>query len=239
MLGLVPRLAGTFELELHGAVAALIEARPRLVVNIGAADGYYAVGMALHLPDAEVIAYEADPNRSRICSSVIELNGAQDRVDLRGLCTPEALAQLNPPPGTAVVCDVDGAERELIDPARVGWLREATLLIEVHESLAAGVTATLEERLGASHSLEWIEPSRRYLADPAHRMLWRTGLSVIQQQMLMQEVLAGADPMAHGHATSGRWGLRPSPSPAAAPEPLAQVAGRAAGRAWGPGRSGR
>jgi hypothetical protein len=188
VLYLVSRLAGTFELELHGVVETLIRSRPSLLINIGAADGYYAVGMALRCPDADVIAYEANPLRSRVCSRVARLNGVENRLDLRGVCTADALARLDPSPGAVVICDVDGAEAELIDPARVGWLRGAMLLVEVHESLAPGVTSKLRERLQETHSVEWIEPRRRYLADPEHRMFWSTGLSPVQQQMLMSEV---------------------------------------------------
>jgi hypothetical protein len=188
VLFLVPRLAGTFELELHGVLEKLIRSRPGLLVNIGAADGYYAVGMALRCPDTEVIAYEADPHRSQVCWRVARLNGVEDRVDLRGVCTADALTRLRPPPGTTVICDVDGAEAELIDPAQVGWLRDATLLVEVHEPVVPGVTSMLRERLEGTHSLEWVHPSRRYLMDPGHRMFWATGLSPLQQQMLMSEL---------------------------------------------------
>jgi hypothetical protein len=181
----VSQLAGTFELELHPVIEGLIAAGPRTVINLGAGDGYYAVGMALRCPDGQVIAYEADPRRFRLCSRVARLNGAS--LDLRGVCTPQALAELDAT-GAAVLCDVEGAEAELIDPERVGWLRTATLLIEVHEALAPGVTESLRERLSPSHSLEWIEPRRRYLADPEYSMFWSLGLSPIQQQMILSEL---------------------------------------------------
>jgi len=188
VLWLTPRLAGTFELELHGAVEALVRSQPRLLVNIGAADGYYAVGMAMRCPGTRVVAYESDRPRSRVCSRVSRLNRVEERVEVCGTCTPDDLVRLNPPRPTAVICDVDGQEAELIDPARVGWLREALLLVEVHESLAPGVTSTLRERLEGTHRLEWIEPSRRYLANPEHRPFWSLRLSPVQQRMLMSEL---------------------------------------------------
>ena len=92
------------------------------------------------------------------------------------------------PPRPAVICDVDGEEAKIIDPARVGWLRDAMLLVEVHESLSRGVTSTLCERLAETHRLEWIEPSARYLANPEHRMLWSLRLSPVQQRMLISEL---------------------------------------------------
>jgi hypothetical protein len=181
----VSSLAGTFELELHPTIEALVRSRPRLFVNLGSAGGYYAVGMGLRLPGAKVIAYEADPHRARLCSRVARLNGVN--LDLRGLCTPQALAELDAE-GAAVICDVDGAEAELIDPDRVEWLRTATLLVEVHEAHAPGVTDKLRERLSPTHSLEWIEQRPHYLADPDYRIFWSLGLSPIQQQMILSEL---------------------------------------------------
>src|SRR5262249_46123396 len=49
-------LLGTAELELHGAIEELVERSYRTVLNLGAADGYYAVGLARRLPSARVVA---------------------------------------------------------------------------------------------------------------------------------------------------------------------------------------
>src|SRR4051795_10844916 len=44
-ISLVPKLLGIYERELHGAIEAAIRAQPDVIVNVGAADGYYAVGL--------------------------------------------------------------------------------------------------------------------------------------------------------------------------------------------------
>jgi hypothetical protein len=188
--GLVPHLAGTYELELHEAVEALIRSQPNLIINIGSGEGYYAVGMARRCPGAKVLAYEADPYRARISSKVARLNGVDDRIDQQGVCTLDALADLRPPAATAVISDCEGAEAELIDPARVTWLRRSTLLIEVHEFLDPELPAKLQERLEATHSLEWRRPSKRYVLDqdPKYLMGWTADLSPVQQEMLMSEL---------------------------------------------------
>ena len=38
------RLAGTYESELHPVIETLVRSQPRLLINLGAGDGYYAVG---------------------------------------------------------------------------------------------------------------------------------------------------------------------------------------------------
>ncbi len=185
--GLVPHLVGTYELELHPIVEKLIAAAPELVVNIGAGNGCYAVGIALRCPQARVVAYEADPYMASICTRIARFNGVEDRIDLRATCTVEALAELEPPPGTVVICDCEGAERELIDPDRVPWLGDARLLIEAHESFVPGIEAELRQRLEPTHRTEQIVPGKRYLED--RPQLWGTpAVSTIQLETLMSEL---------------------------------------------------
>src|SRR5438105_426555 len=51
--GLLPKLLGTYEAELHGPIEHLLKSRTYgAVVDVGAAEGYYAVGFALRCPEA-------------------------------------------------------------------------------------------------------------------------------------------------------------------------------------------
>jgi hypothetical protein len=185
---LVPQLAGTYELEIHRVVEALIGSRPSLIVNIGSGDGYYAVGMARRCQGAKVLAYEADPYRVRTCSRIARLNRVDARIDQRGVCAVDDLADLRPPADTAVIADCESAEGELIDPARVTWLQRSPLLIEVHEFLDPDLPDRLQKRLRATHDLEWIRPGKRYVLDPEYSAGWDAGLGPLQVEMLMSEL---------------------------------------------------
>jgi len=44
------KLLGTYEMELHGIVEELCRETPGIIVDVGAAEGYYAVGLAMRLP---------------------------------------------------------------------------------------------------------------------------------------------------------------------------------------------
>lgn len=185
--GLPTRLAGSYEAELHQAVEELIGTAPPLVVNIGAGEGYYAVGLALRCPQARVIAFEADPYNARLLRELARRNGVAERVEIRGTCTVAELAELDPPAGTAVISDCEGAEAELIDPRRVEWLARTPLLVEVHVSFVPDLAETLEARLRDNHEVESIPIAKRYLED--HEMFWSTPrTSAIQQEMLMSEL---------------------------------------------------
>jgi hypothetical protein len=127
---LVPKLLGIYERELHPAIEAAIAAQPELIVNVGAADGYYAVGLARRCPAAAVIAYEADPGQRELLARVAAANG----VDLRIEGAAERLPDL-PAAGALVVMDCEGCERSLLDAEP---LRDSTVIVELHDFLVPG-----------------------------------------------------------------------------------------------------
>src|SRR5687768_16036154 len=52
------KLLGTYEKELHGAVEEIVARGYENIINLGAGEGYYAVGLARRLPQANVTAFE-------------------------------------------------------------------------------------------------------------------------------------------------------------------------------------
>ena len=185
--GLAGRLGGGYEVELHPAIESIIARDPQLVVNVGSGDGYYSVGFALRCPGARVVAFEIEPYPARVAAAVAAANGVAARIEQRGGCTREELAALEPAGRTVLVCDAEGAEADLIDPAEVPWLRGAELLIEVHETFRPGVGDELARRLSPSHELEWIAPAARHLEDLP--MFWDLPLvSETQTESLYSEL---------------------------------------------------
>src|SRR5262249_27350513 len=67
-----------------------------------------------------------------------------------------------PAAGTAVLlCDIEGAEREVLDPEAVPRLREAHLVVELHPHLVADVEEVLTERFQSSHAIEIVHGADR------------------------------------------------------------------------------
>jgi len=159
---LLPKLLGCYEAELHSVVMDVAATEPDLVINIGAAEGYYAIGLARLIPQAFVHAFDTAPASQDICRHVAGLNGVSSRVSVSGECTPDVLQAILPRGRTPlVVCDCEGYERELIDPARVPALRRSVLVVECHDFFDASITQTLVSRLSASHTLAGIREGAR------------------------------------------------------------------------------
>jgi hypothetical protein len=160
----IPKLLGTYERELAGRIEWICRKQPKLIIDVGAAEGYYAIGLALQNPQARVIAFELDETGQSALSAMARLNGVAHRLTVRGRCEPAGLAAaLEGDSAPVVICDVEGDEDKLLNPEQVPGLPKATLLVETHEFLRPGVTAELCRRFAPSHAIEriWQEPRSR------------------------------------------------------------------------------
>jgi hypothetical protein len=164
--GYVPKMLGIYERELHPSIARLANLGIDRVLNIGAADGYYAVGLCRMFPDLRVVAFETEPRGREFVRAMAERNGVLPRVEIRGTCdAAELAAVLTAPRSTLVLCDVEGYEDVLMDPAKVPGLREAYILVEIHDGKNPGVSARIRTRFEQTHAIETIWQTKRTATD--------------------------------------------------------------------------
>lgn len=69
----VPYILGSYEEELHEVVEEIIARSPAVVVDIGAAEGYYAIGFARRLPKTTVFAIDLDSRARQVCEENVQL----------------------------------------------------------------------------------------------------------------------------------------------------------------------
>jgi predicted O-methyltransferase YrrM len=187
---LVPKLLGSYERELHSAFQAAIRRQPAVIVDVGASDGYYAVGLARACPAATVYAYEMNPFPARVCRRLAVENGVERRVVMRGECRLEDLRGFPAEPPALVVSDCEGVERELIDPDAVPLLRRSSLVVEMHEHLAPGVEEAIRGRFAGTHHIELVESEPRYSQDyPALAQV--LGVSFMDRELGVMEFRPG------------------------------------------------
>ncbi|MBL9148088.1 MAG: hypothetical protein JNM94_05275 [Phycisphaerae bacterium] len=152
---LLPKFVGTYELELHAALESLIASEPDVVVDVGAAEGYYAVGLARRLPRSTVVTFDTSPASRRLLGALASQNGVAGQVHIRGTCAPSTLeAALATAVRPAVIIDCEGYEDLIADPIAVPSLARATLVVETHEPLVPGVEGRIRERFAATHHVE-------------------------------------------------------------------------------------
>jgi hypothetical protein len=157
---LVAKLLGAYEQELHATVEALVESRASQLIDVGSAEGYYAVGFARRMPDVTVYAFDIDAGARASCNQLAALNEVASRVLVRGACTPADLAEF-PPEDVVLFCDCEGYERTLLDPQAAPVLRHWTILVELHDVIDPSISATIRSRFAPTHQFELIGGERR------------------------------------------------------------------------------
>jgi hypothetical protein len=151
---LVPKLLGSYEREIHPLIERLCAVPYTDVVDVGCAEGYYAVGLALRLPSARVVAFDVDPQARELCSSMAAINGVADRVTVREICDEATLCSLQFRGRALIVADCEGYERELFTPRSVTALARHDVLVEVHDFVDIGISGYLRDVFAATHTVE-------------------------------------------------------------------------------------
>jgi hypothetical protein len=163
----LPKILGTYELELHPTIAGLAGAPCDALVDVGAAEGYYAVGLARLLDAPRAFCFDTDPLAPRLMARIAELNGVGPRLQAGGMCRPADLeAILSAAAHPLVVSDCEGGELPLLDPQAAPALARARLLVEVHDYDGADdIGSALRRRFEATHDIEAIPVAPRTPAD--------------------------------------------------------------------------
>jgi hypothetical protein len=158
-------LLGTYEAEIHPWLHRLRPNAYQRILDIGAAEGYYAVGMAM-LTRSRVDAFDPAFTARRLCRSMARLNSVSHLVLVHSWCTPETLLQLR---GLRcfILCDCEGYEVSLFAGGVIDALANSDLIIELHDG-PAGPGATrdlLTARFNKTHKIQVVRFRPRNLAD--------------------------------------------------------------------------
>jgi hypothetical protein len=194
--GIAPKLLGVYETVLHDVLVGAPEQGFDAVLNVGCAEGYYAVGLARLLPEAAILAWDIDAVARGKCLELARLNGVETRVALRERFEPrdvnsacsELSAKLGRRPKGLLVMDCEGAEFALLDPlaADFRWL---DLVVEVHPRQDRMVEALIR-RFESTHVVE--ERQARTVVPPLPS--WLESLGHLDQLLAVWEWRAAPTP---------------------------------------------
>lgn len=146
----VAKLLGAYESEISPWFTHALAASPPVFLDLGAADGYYAVGVKVASPDTEVVAFEISATARRELVELATRNGVT--IDIRRRASPRTIRSL-PLRGALLLCDIEGAEADVLPPLAPA-LAQTVLIVELHEHARPGVTDLLRRSFGATHTIE-------------------------------------------------------------------------------------
>lgn len=162
----VPKLLGCYEAELHPHILAAAGRGYDAVINIGAAEGYYAVGLAQLMPRTRVYAYDTNTAAHPVCQSLAESNGVAGRVTVGGAFRGEDFERFAGQ-RVLVMCDIEGGETALLDPQLYPALKAMDLIVELHDTPAVKPSVLIPERFDATHAVTMVRHRGQAVELPA------------------------------------------------------------------------
>lgn len=187
----IAKLLGCYEQPLLPFIEEAIQANYPTILNIGCAEGYYAVGMARRMPNTKVLAFDLNPKAQETCAELAVKNNVSDRITIGALFKPEDFANYEGQK-VLVLCDIEGAERELLNPEIAPALKGMDIIMESHECLIPGITQEIINRFKDSHSITLVEDNgQRQLANAPK---WFNNLAHLDQLLATWEWRSGATP---------------------------------------------
>ena len=140
----MPKYLGTYELELYTVISDYINyTGEKLIIDVGADDGYYTIGLAKCINEGTVLSFELDIDSFSVLKDNIKLNSAllKHNVDIllhnKKVEQFEDLYSLIKPYKERVILiktDIEGGEYELFTNSFIESLKEykVVLVIETH-----------------------------------------------------------------------------------------------------------
>ena len=187
----VAKLLGCYEQPLQRYLVRAIDRNYETLINIGCAEGYYAVGLAVAMPNTTSLAFDTDENARKACADLAKKNGVADRVKIGkqfGIENFSDYASHN----ALVFCDIEGAERDLLDPIKAPALSNLDIIVESHECLVGGITEDLIQRFSSSHNIVRIDDSGERSLEEAPK--WFSEMAHLDQLLATWEWRSGPTP---------------------------------------------
>jgi hypothetical protein len=160
---IAPKLLGTYEEELHPHLNRFCTRSYSAVMDVGCAEGYYAIGCARLFSGVPVFAFDSNPTALEICQENAALNCVTDRIITASHCVSDTLASFGRShPRSLAILDCEGYEKTLFtsDDAINGCVA-MDLIIECHDKFEPDVTPYLVSRLIKSHQIQFVYASGR------------------------------------------------------------------------------
>lgn len=154
---LFPKLLGCYEREIQPIIERICERSYTEVIDIGCAEGYYAVGLAMRIPTATIYAFDTNDEAIRMCRNMAQLNNVDKRVLVGSFCDSKTLKTIPFTNKGLIFCDIEGDEKKLFTDEIVDILSKHDLLIEIHDGQDPSISSHVRQLFEKTHKLEAIK----------------------------------------------------------------------------------
>jgi predicted O-methyltransferase YrrM len=156
---LFPKLLGCYEFELHGWIRSVFLRRYHSIVDIGCAEGYYAVGFAKRYQDTIIYAADINPEareKTKMMASANDITNT-DLFRILDEVTPGFLLSLDPNKKHLIFSDCEGYEASLFSDEVIAHLKHSDFMVEMHDFIYPGISDLLRKRFEHTHSIQMVK----------------------------------------------------------------------------------
>jgi len=103
-------------------------------IDLGAADGYYGIGVLVNKLFQNSICFETSEKGRQVIRENSQLNNVPDKVEIRGMAKSDFYKDLSTISlsNTVLFVDIEGAEFELLDKAAFSAFNQSIIFVELH-----------------------------------------------------------------------------------------------------------
>lgn len=129
-------LLGLYEKEVLETLCELSKNKD-IFIDVGAADGFFAVGAVYAKLFNKSYAYEINENGRAVIGESARINGVKDKIEINGLFNVAAIeANLKEDiKNSVLLIDIEGDEFSLLNKEMLSKLSGASIIIEIHDFL--------------------------------------------------------------------------------------------------------
>lgn len=127
-------LLGFYEKEILNALLE-VPSKYKVLINLGAGDGYYSIGSIHGKLFDRAYAYEASENGRKIIKKNADINNVLDRIKIFGHAGKDFYRGIPVEDigKSVLLVDIEGGEFELFDDYMFSLFRKSIIIIEIHD----------------------------------------------------------------------------------------------------------
>jgi hypothetical protein len=152
-------LLGIYEQEVLSALASVPARYRRSFIELGAADGYYAIGVLVNDLFERSYCFEVSIRGQKAIAANAALNGVSSRVQINGIAEADFHTALPEPAisNSVLLIDIEGVEFDILTAQTFERFANSVIIVELHDHFFADGQQRLDRLRGLCANLFRIE----------------------------------------------------------------------------------
>jgi hypothetical protein len=155
---ILPKLVGSYEEPIHKWIYEILKNECySTIVNVGCADGYYAVGFSKAISKPKILAIDINKEALLNANKLAQLNDVSSVITFGEKFDASVCAQIlgcDPASRILIFADTEGAELDLLNTKQIPDILNCDILVELHDCFYPGLTEIIIDRFQATHRIE-------------------------------------------------------------------------------------